>query len=113
MDRDPFGRTAGLVAMSAIAIDRHPEWREFPQVLQLRNLQSPVPSVRHGEVRLRVEASGINVDNEHLGRAVSSEDFRSRQDRRPSGPGDRGRIPTGKIEALGVGVIGFELGQRV
>lgn len=74
-----------------------------PEVLQVREL--PVPSPKAGEVLLRVEAVGLNfadiltVRGEYLTRT-----------RLPLVPGMEF---AGTVEALGEGVTGLRLGQRV
>lgn len=74
-----------------------------PEVLQVRELPLPLP--RAGEVRLKVEAVGINfadiltVRGEYLTRT-----------RLPLVPGME---YAGTVEALGEGVSGLQLGQRV
>lgn len=74
-----------------------------PEVLQVREAPDPVPQA--GEVRLRVEASGINFA-----------DLMARMGLYPDAP----RIPcvvgyevAGTIDALGEGVTEFQVGQPV
>ena len=74
-----------------------------PDVLQVREAPDPMPSA--GEVRIRVEASGINFA-----------DLLARMGLYPDAP----RIPcvvgyevAGKVDALGEGVTEFQVGQDV
>jgi NADPH:quinone reductase-like Zn-dependent oxidoreductase len=74
-----------------------------PEVLQLEDVEVGVPGA--GEVRLKVEAIGLNR-SEAMFRA-------GRYPVRPALPTLIGYEGVGIIEALGAGVQGFEVGQRV
>ena len=74
-----------------------------PEVLQIENLEVGEPGP--GEVRIRVEAVGLNR-SEAMYRA-------GRYPTKPQLPSLIGYEGVGTIEALGPGVEGFALGQRV
>ena len=74
-----------------------------PDVLQLRQLPIPVPAA--GEVRLKVEAVGINFAD-----VLASAGQYLTRTRVPYTPGMEF---AGTIDALGEGVSGLEVGQRV
>src|SRR5262249_5464316 len=74
-----------------------------PDVLQVREAPDPIP--RAGEVRIRVEASGINFAD-LLARMGLYPDA-------PTLPCVVGYEVAGSVDALGEGVTGFEVGQSV
>lgn len=79
-------------------------------VVELVEIDRPTPGV--GEVLVRVEAAGLNSADWRLTAAVPGlvrlgEGFRSPRDRR------LGTDVSGTIEALGAGVTGFAVGDRV
>ena len=74
-----------------------------PDVLRLRELPIPVPAA--GEVRLKVEAVGINFAD-----VLASAGQYLTRTRVPYTPGMEF---AGTIDALGEGVTGLEIGQRV
>src|SRR4051812_1791274 len=89
-----------MTSMRAIVITRP----GGPEVLELRHLQSPVPS--RGEVRVRVRATAIN-------RA----DLLQTMGAYPAPPDAPSDIPglefAGEVDALGDGVIDWAVGDRV
>jgi NADPH:quinone reductase-like Zn-dependent oxidoreductase len=85
--------------MRAIVLDRH----GGPEVLRVRDVPDPVPGA--GEVRVRVEAIGINYA-EILSR-------KGLYGWAPAMPYTLGMEATGTIDALGAGVEGREVGERV
>lgn len=85
--------------MRAIVLDRH----GGPAVLRARDVPDPVPGA--GEVRVRVEAIGINYA-EILSR-------KGLYGWAPPLPYTLGMEATGTIDALGAGVEGRALGERV
>lgn len=85
--------------MKAIVLDRH----GGPEVLRVREVPDPVPGP--GEVRVRVEAVGVNYA-EVLSR-------RGLYGWAPPMPYTPGMEATGTIDALGAGVEGRAVGERV
>jgi NADPH:quinone reductase len=74
-----------------------------PETLELREIESPQPGA--GEVRIRVRACGVNYPD-----TLIIEDKYQFRPPRPFAPG--GEV-AGEIDALGAGVTGLALGQRV
>ncbi|HYR09543.1 MAG TPA: alcohol dehydrogenase catalytic domain-containing protein, partial [Longimicrobium sp.] len=85
--------------MRAIVLDRH----GGAEVLRVRDVPDPVPGA--GEVRVRVEAIGINFA-EILSR-------KGLYGWAPAMPYTPGMEATGTIDALGAGVEGRAIGERV
>jgi NADPH:quinone reductase-like Zn-dependent oxidoreductase len=85
--------------MRAIVLDRH----GGPEVLRVRDVPDPLPGV--GEVRVRVEAIGINYA-EVLSR-------KGLYGWAPAMPYTPGMEAAGTIDALGAGVEGRAVGERV
>src|ERR671916_3411500 len=85
--------------MKAIVLERH----GGPEVLRVRTVPDPVPGP--GEVRVRVEAIGVNFA-EVLSR-------KGLYGWAPAMPYTPGMEATGTIEALGTGVEGRAVGERV
>ena len=85
--------------MRAIVLDRH----GGPQVLRVRTVHDPVP--RAGEIRVRVEAIGVNYA-EVLSR-------KGLYGWAPTMPYTLGMEATGTIDALGANVEGCAVGDRV
>lgn len=85
--------------MRAIVLDRH----GGPEVLRVREVADPVPGA--GEVRVRVEAIGVNYA-EVLSR-------KGLYGWAPAMPYTPGMEAAGTIDALGAGVQGRALGERV
>lgn len=85
--------------MKAIVLDRH----GGPDVLRVRELPDPAPGA--GEVRVRVEAIGVNYA-EILSR-------KGLYGWAPKMPYTLGMEAAGTIDALGAGVEGREVGERV
>lgn len=85
--------------MKAIVLERHGR----PGVLRVRELPDPVPGA--GEVRVRVEAIGVNYA-EILSR-------KGLYGWAPPMPYTLGMEATGTIDALGAGVEGRAIGERV
>lgn len=85
--------------MSAAVIPR-------PGVLEIREV--PVPEPGLGQVRVRLEGCGLCAASVAAweGRAESDFEF-------PLGPGEPGDEAWGEVTALGEGVSGVEVGQRV
>src|SRR5512134_2870502 len=85
--------------MRAIVLDRHGR----PEVLRVRTVPDPVPGA--GEVRVRVEAIGVNFA-EVLSR-------KGQYGWAPAMPYIPGMEATGAIDLLGAGVEGRAMGERV
>lgn len=77
-----------------------------PEVMQLREL--PVPAPGAGEVRVRVAAAGLNP----VDARIRSGDLRLIEPRRRF-PLVLGSEVAGHVDALGPGVMGFAIGDRV
>jgi alcohol dehydrogenase len=97
--------------MRAMAIDRRPAVGEFPRALRMREL--PVPPARRGEVRLRVEASAVNVDDQHLAEGSMFGGFPIAPRATRERPWIPGADLAGTVDEVGRGVTGLEPGQRV
>ena len=74
-----------------------------PETLVLGEIESPVPG--EGEVRIRVRACGVNFPD-----SLIIEDRYQYRPERPIAPG--GEV-AGEIDAVGTGVRGFSVGDRV
>ncbi|WP_407050943.1 zinc-binding alcohol dehydrogenase family protein [Methyloraptor flagellatus] len=74
-----------------------------PDVLQLVDI--PVPAVAAGEIRIRVAASGVNFAETAM--------RRNRYAMTPPLPSVLGSEVAGTVEAIGPGVEGFTVGDRV
>lgn len=74
-----------------------------PETLTLREMPMPEPGV--GEVRIRVAAAGVNFPDGLI--------IQNRYQVKPPLPFSPGSEVAGVIDALGQGVEGFELGDRV
>ncbi|HEX2081041.1 MAG TPA: zinc-binding dehydrogenase [Longimicrobium sp.] len=85
--------------MRAVVLERH----GGPEVLRVREVPDPVPGA--GEVRVRVEAIGVNYA-EILSR-------KGLYGWAPPMPYTPGMEATGTIDALGAGVVGRAVGERV
>ena len=85
--------------MKAIVLDRH----GGPEVLRVRTVPDPTPGP--GEVRVRIEAIGLNFA-EVLSR-------KGLYGWAPAMPYTPGMEATGTIDALGAGVEGCDIGDRV
>lgn len=85
--------------MKAVKIEK----QGGPEVMELVEL--PIPEPKSGEVRIRVEAAGLNYSDVMIreGRYVDPTPM----------PYFLGREACGLIDEIGHGVKGFELGQRV
>jgi NADPH:quinone reductase-like Zn-dependent oxidoreductase len=102
--------------MRAIVIDRY----GGPEVL--RETELPVPQPRPGEIRVRIRAIGINPVDYKMRRGAGAPQPDSAQSQpaplaRPAS-GDSlplvlGRDVAGDVDALGAGVAGIEIGERV
>jgi synaptic vesicle membrane protein VAT-1 len=92
-----FLDTAG--AMKAIVLERH----GGPEVLRVREVADPVPAA--GEVRVRLEAIGVNYA-EVLSR-------KGLYGWAPAKPYTLGMEAAGTIDAIGGGIQGREVGERV
>ena len=84
--------------MKAAIFDEH----GGPEVVEVRDVETPVPSV--GEVRLRVEASGMNHLDLWVRRGLPIE---------TTMPHIGGSDIVGRVDALGEGVAGWSEGDRV
>lgn len=85
--------------MRQVVITRH----GAPEVLQVR--ESPDPTPKAGEVRIRVKAAGINFADLMARMGLYPE--------APKPPCVVGYEVSGEIEQLGEGVTGFSVGDRV
>src|SRR6056297_4023 len=74
-----------------------------PDTLELTEL--PIPEPKKGEVRVRVHAAGLNFPD-----TLMIQDLYQIKPPRPFAPG--GEI-AGQIEALGEGVEGLQVGDRI
>jgi alcohol dehydrogenase len=97
--------------MRAFAIDRRPSAGEFPSALQMRDL--PVPDAGRGQVRVRVDASAVNVDDQHLAEGSMFGGLPIAPKPTPERPWVPGTDLAGTVDALGEGVAGLEIGRRV
>src|SRR4051812_36729549 len=75
-----------------------------PGRLELREV--PLPQPGPGEVRLRIESCGVCASNLPVWEGKPWFTY-------PMEPGALGHEATGRIDALGEGVTGWEVGQRV
>jgi NADPH:quinone reductase-like Zn-dependent oxidoreductase len=99
--------------MRAIAIDRYggPE--------ELRETELPVPEPRTGEVRVRIRAVSVNPVDWKMRRGAGAPQQSGAQAPPQSGAQAQplqlvlGRDVAGEIDALGPGVTGVEVGERV
>lgn len=89
--------------MRAIAIDRY----GGPEVLEARDVEAPAPGA--GDVRVRVAFAGINFIDVYMRSGVYA---RSATYKTPL-PMVLGMEGAGTIDAIGAGVEGFAIGQRV
>lgn len=89
--------------MRAIAIDRY----GGPEVLEARDVEAPAPGA--GDVRVRVAFAGINFIDVYMRSGVYA---RSSTYKTPL-PMVLGMEGAGTIDAIGAGVEGFAIGQRV
>ena len=85
--------------MRAITITKH----GGPEVLQIR--ESPDPSPAQGELRVRIKACGLNFAELMARQGLYPE--------APKPPCVVGYEASGEVDALGEGVQGFEVGDRV
>ena len=76
-----------------------------PDALQV--VDAPLPTARHGEVRVRVLASGLEYTDVLIRRHLYPQTMRHRP------PFVMGYDVIGEIDQLGAGVSGFDLGDRV
>ena len=76
-----------------------------PDALQV--VDAPLPTARHGEVRVRVLASGLEYTDVLIRRHLYPQTMRHRP------PFVMGYDVVGEIDQLGDGVTGFDLGDRV
>ncbi|MEP9398918.1 zinc-binding dehydrogenase [Mesorhizobium sp. KR2-14] len=97
----PVGQLLGTAAASrtkAIVVERH----GGPEVLQFREIELPAPG--HGEVQVRHTAIGVNFIDVYC---------RTGYFKLLTPPGVPGMEAAGVVEAVGPGVTGFAVGQRV
>jgi NADPH:quinone reductase-like Zn-dependent oxidoreductase len=83
--------------MRAIVIDRH----GGPEVL--RDAELPRPEPRPGEIRVRIRAIGVNPVDYKMRQGAQAQPL----------PLVLGRDVAGDVDALGAGVTGVEIGERV
>jgi NADPH:quinone reductase len=88
-------------------INRVVQLRRFGGPDELEVVDAPVPMARHGEVRVRVLASGV----EYTDTLIRKHLYPQTSLRRP--PFVMGYDLVGEIDQLGAGVSGFQLGERV
>src|SRR5215813_11592934 len=100
------GRTAGTRPMKEPR-NRVVQVRRFggPDALQV--VDAPLPTTGHGEVRVRVLASGLEYTDMLIRRHLYPQTMRHRP------PFVMGYDVVGEIDQLGDGVTGFDLGDRV
>ena len=75
-----------------------------PKTLEVK--EGPLPEPRAGEVRIKLEGSGICASNIHVWEGREWFSY-------PVPAGNPGHEGWGTIDAIGKGVTGFEIGERV
>ena len=97
--------------MRALAIDHRPEVGQLHNSLTMTEMASPEP--RRGEVRIRVQATAINVDDQHFAEGTMFGGFPVAPKPSATRPWVPGTEFTGLVDQLGEGVTSLELGQPV
>jgi len=97
--------------MRALAIDSRPGVGQLADRLRMMDL--PVPEPGRGQVRVRIEATAINVDDQHLAEGTMFGGFPVSPTPTPERPWVPGTDLVGTVDAVGPGVRGVEPGQRV
>ena len=97
--------------MRALAIDHRPEVGQLHNSLTMTEMASPEP--RRGEVRIRVQATAINVDDQHFAEGTMFGGFPVAPKPSATRPWVPGTEFTGLGDQLGEGVTSLELGQPV
>jgi NADPH:quinone reductase-like Zn-dependent oxidoreductase len=97
--------------MQAMMISERPALGGLSSAISMQELPTPVP--KHGEVRVRVQASAINIDDQHLAEGSMFGGFPIAPRPSVKRPWIPGTDLVGVVDAIGPGVEGLAPGQPV